>query len=191
MKILITGDSFAADWQPKYPDKKGWPNFLADEHNVINLAQAGCGEFKILKQLQSVTLSDFDKIIIAHSSPFRLYVKNHPVHTDQLHRNCDLIYSDIKEHSKNNKKLLALVDYFENYFDLDYAVDIHNITCEKIDQITKKFKPIHITGFEWEGLYQFDNMINFNYIFKKYKGIMNHYSFEGNNEVYGYIQASL
>ena len=191
MNILICGDSFAADWQMKYPDKKGWPNFLADEHKVINLAQAGCGEFKILKQLQSVMLSDFDKIIIAHSSPFRLYVKNHPVHTDQLHSNCDLIYSDIKEHSKNNKKLLTLVDYFENYFDLDYAVDIHNITCEKIDQITKKFKPIHITGFEWEGLYQFDNMINFNYIFKKYKGIINHYSPEGNDEVYGYIQARL
>ncbi len=191
MKILIAGDSFAADWQLKYPNKKGWPNFLADEHVVINLAQAGCGEFKILKQLQSVTLSDFDKIIIAHSSPFRLYVKNHPVHIDQLHSNCDLIYSDIKEHSANNKKLLPLVDYFENYFDLDYAIDIHNIICEKIDQLTKKFKPIHITGFEWEGLYQFDNMINFNYIFKKYKGIMNHYSLERNNEVYGYIQARL
>lgn len=191
MKILIVGDSFAADWQMKYPDKKGWPNFLADEHHVVNLAQAGCGEFKILKQLQSVTLIDFDKIIIAHSSPFRLYVKNHPVHTDQLHRNCDLIYSDIKEHSVNNKKLLPLVDYFENYFDLDYAIDIHNIICEKIDQMTKRLKPIHITGFEWEGLYQFDNMINFNYIFKKYKGIMNHYSLEGNNEVYGYIQARL
>ena len=175
----------------KYPDKKGWPNFLADEHNVMNLAQAGCGEFKILKQLQSVTLSNFDKIIIAHSSPFRLYVKNHPVHTDQLHRNCDLIYSDIKEHAKNNEKLLPLVDYFENYFDLDHAIDIHNIVCEKIDQITKTFEPIHITGFEWDGLYQFDNMLNFNYIFKKYRGIINHYSLEGNNEVYGYIQERL
>ena len=191
MKILITGDSFAADWQIKYPEKRGWPNVLSEIHDITNLAQAGCSEYRILKQIQSANLSDFDKIIIAHTSPFRLYVKNHPVHIDQLHCNCDLIYSDVKEHAKNNEKLLPLVDYFENYFDLDYAIDMHNIVCEKIDQITKTFDPIHITGFEWSGLYQFDNMLNFNYIFKKYRGIVNHYSLEGNLEVYESIQKRL
>ena len=28
--LLIIGDSFAADYTKKYPDKKGWPNMLAD-----------------------------------------------------------------------------------------------------------------------------------------------------------------
>jgi hypothetical protein len=28
MKILITGDSFAADYTKKYKDKCGWPNLL-------------------------------------------------------------------------------------------------------------------------------------------------------------------
>lgn len=191
MKIAICGDSFAADWQIKYPNQQGWPNLLAEHHTVTNIAQAGCSEYKILKQLQSINLNRFDKIIIAHSSPFRLYVKTHPVHNDHLHANCDLIYSDIKEHAKTNKKLLPLVDYFENYFDLDHAIDIHNIVCEKIDRITKTFDPIHITGFEWDGLYQFDNMLNFNYIFKKYRGTINHYSLEGNLEVYESIQKRL
>jgi hypothetical protein len=192
MKILICGDSFAADWQIKYPDKKGWPNLLTENHTVTNLAQAGCSEYKILKQIQSVNLNNYDRIIIAHSSPFRIYVKRHPVHyNDQLHANCDLIYSDIKEHCKTNKKLLPLVDYFENYFDQEYAVEIHNLICEKINALTKNFNPIHITGFEWAGLYSFDQMLNFNHIFKKYKGIINHYTLEGNLEVYESIREKL
>lgn len=192
MKVLITGDSFAADWQVKYPEVLGWPNFLAKEYLVTNLAQAGCGEYKILKQLQSVDLSKFDLIIVAHSSPFRIYVKNHPIHKDdKLHSNCDLIYSDIKDHVHTNHNLLPIVDYFENYFDQKYAVDIHNLICEKIDKLTNAYKTIHITGFEWDKLYQFDNMINFNYVLKKYKGMINHYTVEGNREVYNVIKSRI
>jgi hypothetical protein len=185
MKVLITGDSFAADWQIKYPEKMGWPNFLAGIYDVTNLAQAGCSEYRILKQIQSVDLSTFDKIIIAHTSPFRLYTKNHPVHmNDKLHSNCDLIYSDIKDHAVDNKKLLSIVDYFENYFDNDYAVDIHNLICEKIDVLTEKYDPIHITGFIWMDGYKFENMINFNHLFKKSRGESNHLTAEGNMEIY-------
>ena len=185
MKILITGDSFAADWQIKYPEKKGWPNFLSDAHDITNLAQAGCSEYRILKQIQSANLADFDKIIIAHTSPFRLYVKKHPVHMhDTLHSSCDLIYSDIKNHSVNDKNLLSIVDYFENYFDNDYAVDIHNLICEKIDVLTRKHEPIHITGFEWTDMFEFENMINFNNLFKKHRGESNHLTAKGNMEIY-------
>ena len=56
MHLLIIGDSFAADWSVKYADKKGWPNFLAEKYSVTNLAQAGCSEYKIKKQLDSVNL---------------------------------------------------------------------------------------------------------------------------------------
>ena len=45
--ILIIGDSFAADWTVKYPTVVGWPNLLAKNYNVVNLAQAGAGEYKI------------------------------------------------------------------------------------------------------------------------------------------------
>jgi len=48
MKILICGDSFAADWTVKYPGQ-GWPNMLAQQHEIVNLAQAGCSEYKIFK----------------------------------------------------------------------------------------------------------------------------------------------
>jgi hypothetical protein len=55
MNLLICGDSFAADWTVKYPGE-GWPNLMSKIHNVTNLAQAGCGEYKVLKQLESVNL---------------------------------------------------------------------------------------------------------------------------------------
>ena len=97
-KILICGDSFAADWTAKYP-VEGWPNLLAKNYTVTNLAQ-------------------YDYIIVFHTSPNRLYTKVHPIHhQDILHNNSDLLYSDIKEHSKNNPSLLPIVEYFENYFE--------------------------------------------------------------------------
>ena len=111
MNILIVGDSFAADWTVKYKGI-GWPNMLSKRHNVTNLAQAGCSEYKIYKQLLSVNLDDFDYIIASHTSPYRIYVTEHPVHSmDKLHNDCDLIYTDLKEHSKRDKKLLPDEQY--------------------------------------------------------------------------------
>ena len=77
MKLLICGDSFAADWTVKYKGH-GWPNLLSQSFEVTNLARAGVCEYKIYNQLLSVDPSAFDVIIISHTSPFRLYVKEHP-----------------------------------------------------------------------------------------------------------------
>ena len=60
MKILIVGDSFAADWSVKYNDYHGWPNLLAQKFEVTNLAKAGVGQYKIYKQLQNI--DDFDLV---------------------------------------------------------------------------------------------------------------------------------
>lgn len=186
-KILICGDSFAADWTKKYPGI-GWPNMLAKEYKITNLAQAGCGEYKIYKQLTSVNLIKFDHIIISHTSPYRIHVKRHPLHyNDPLHKNSDLIYNDIKEH----KKLASIVDYFENYFDLDHAIFVHNLICGEIDKLTKYYSVIHITGFDWNELYKFPNMISFENIFKNYKGNMNHYNKDGNQKVYEKLKMHL
>ena len=61
MKILIVGDSFAADWAIKYKSISGWPNLLAEKFEVVNLAQAGVSEYKIYQQVLSVTnIKEFD-----------------------------------------------------------------------------------------------------------------------------------
>ena len=98
MKVLICGDSFAADWTVKYTGK-GWPNLIAENYTVTNLAQAGCSEYKIYLQLASANLDQYDAIIVSHTSPNRLPVEVHPVHSnDPLHKNSDLIYTDLKGH---------------------------------------------------------------------------------------------
>ena len=192
-KVLICGDSFAADWTVKYPGW-GWPNKLADCFDVTNLAQPGCGEYKIYQQLLSVDVDKFDIILVSHTSPNRLYVKTHPVHhSDPLHKNSDLIYTDLLEHAKNDASLNSIIDYYEKYFDLDYAKFVHSMTCEKIENLLSNFggKILHIINFPWNDLHQFDNMINVEWVFKKHKGHMNHYTDQGNNIIYNLIMENI
>ena len=185
MKILICGDSFAADWTVKYPGQ-GWPNMLAEIHEVTNLAQAGCSEYKILKQLESVDVDVYDKIIISHTSPYRIFVEKHPVHSsDPLHKNCDLIYTDLKEHSSKNKELAPIIDYFEKYFDFEHAKFMHTLLCEKIENNLAHLNSriIHITNLNWDELYKFKNMISFEHLFKTNRGLLNHFNETGNRQV--------
>ena len=44
-RIVLAGDSFGCEW----PTGEGWPLMLAKNHAVNNIAQAGVGEYKILK----------------------------------------------------------------------------------------------------------------------------------------------
>ena len=193
-KILVCGDSFAADWS-LHKNGLGWPNLLATEHDVTNLAQAGCGQYKIYLQLKSISnLNDFDAIIISHTSPNRLYTTSHPVHDQSsLHANSDLLYTDIKEHSKNDKSLKSLVDYFERYFDQDYANFVHTLICKEIEEVLNDYtgKIIHITGFDWTGLYQYPNMLSFAKLAKANRGYVNHFDEEGNNKVLSCIRHRL
>ena len=68
MKILVAGDSFAAEW----PGDDGWVKLLAHSHEVTNVAQAGCGEYKIFKQIQKANLDEYDCVIVSHTSTSRV-----------------------------------------------------------------------------------------------------------------------
>ena len=70
MKLLITGDSFASNWYPKYKEK-GWPNYLEEKFQVTNLAQAGCSEYKIYKQLRSINLKKFEQTFPTNDCLFK------------------------------------------------------------------------------------------------------------------------
>ena len=97
MRILIAGDSFAAKW-PANIRNQGWPALLADRFEVYNIAQAGVGEYKIYKQLANVELDQFDLVIVSHTSPSRIHTRNHPLHKEGLHKDCDLIITDLIGH---------------------------------------------------------------------------------------------
>ena len=193
-KILICGDSFSADWTVKYQGM-GWPNMIAQEYQVTNLAQAGCSEYRIYQQLISANINEYDAVLVSHTSPNRIYVKEHPVHkNDALHKDACLIYTDIKEHAKTNPELQSIVEFYEQYFDLDYAMFTYNLICEKIDRMFDNYqgRVIHITNLPRDGLYVFDNMLFFTDLMgKKYKGLMNHYNEAANKIVYNKIKALL
>lgn len=185
-KILIAGDSFAADWTVKYKNQgKGWPNLLAEKHDVKNIAQAGCGEYKIYKQLINENLDDFDCIIVSHTSAYRVHTMYHPIHNnDSLHSNADFIYSDIKEHSQSNKELNCVVEYYEKYFDTEYAQFVHSLICEKINQLCKDHPCVlHVTDSGWSDFYQFPDMLVLDY-FKPKTNSINHYDQQSNIDIF-------
>ena len=177
LKILLCGDSFAADWQIKNPNIYGWPNMLADHADLTNLARAGCSEYRILKQLKSVSLDEFDKIIVSHTSPYRIYVKQHPAYLgNTFYQDCDFLYSDCIAH-----ELYDVKNWFENYFDLDYAIDIHQMIMREIDRQAKDI--IHLGHMEIVAPSDFE-FINFLDIWNRFPGAVNHYTEKGNKKVY-------
>jgi len=189
MRILIVGDSFAADWQKKYPDRSGWPNLLAKTHTVDNLAQAGCSEYRIYKQLKSAKLDQYDAVIVSHTSPYRIYTEYHPDRcNDILHHSCDLLYSDTKNLAKIKPEYESAVGYFEKFFSLEYAEFCYYATIDKIKELLLDHKTIHlshivsIVGTDY---------IDFSVLFKKHQGVMNHYNDKGNISIYNKLLKEL
>jgi hypothetical protein len=189
MRILIVGDSFAADWQKKYPDKFGWPNLLAKTHIVDNLAQAGCSEYRIYKQLKSASLDQYDVVIISHTSPYRIYTEYHPDRcNDILHHSCDLLYSDTKNLAKTNAEYKSAVEYFEKFFSLEYAEFCYHTTIDKIKELLIDHRTVHLSHL---ASIVGTDYINFSELFEKHQGSMNHYDDQGNNIIYNKILEEL
>lgn len=181
-KVLIVGDSFASDWTVKY-DGGGWPNMLSALYKIKNAAQAGCSQYKILQQLRKEKLDKYHYIIVSHTSPYRLPVKNHPIHSkDSLHKNSDLIYSDILEHSKTNDRLLGIVDYMENYMDVDYLTYVHDLISMEIEKLVKPYKVLNLEHIK-NNATSCHTKIDLTKIQEEHNGLINHYSQYGNNLV--------
>lgn len=182
-KLLICGDSFSSNYKCVNKNN-GWVNLLEQDFKVTNLSQPGCCEYKILKQLKSIDLKNFDKIIVSHTSPNRVYVREHPVHKNSiLHKNSSFLYSDVEAHVKDYPVLQGVFEFFQNYFDIEYYEYIHSLLCREIEDTTP-IHTLHITHIDWVNLYPFKNTENFYNIFKKYRGDVNHYNKIGNEIVY-------
>tara|TARA_B100002019_G_scaffold293471_1_gene321301 strand:- start:1972 stop:2559 length:588 start_codon:yes stop_codon:yes gene_type:complete len=185
--ILISGDSFSADWREAGKTGDGWVNKLARKYHVTNLSQAGCSEYKILKQLYSVNLSEFDHIIISHTSPYRLPVEKHPVHRTGFHKDADIIYSDIYEAYKERPGLEPLVKYFENFMSVEYQEFVHGLICKEINSLVKNYNVTHMTHMKWQSGYKFFPMLDFYKIWKNNRGDVNHYNKYGNDYVFSVV----
>lgn len=183
IKILITGDSFAAPWPFA---KIGWVNMLAHYYDVTNLAQAGVGEYKILKQIESTNIDQYDIIIVSHTSPSRVHTPRHPIHKEGFHKNCDLLYNDIADrNSWFNPSLKAAQNWFDYHYDDPYQIDIYNLIRKQINDILCKKNYISITHTEISKDLSIEpNNIDFSNLWKKERGPINHYTVEGNKAVF-------
>jgi hypothetical protein len=191
MKILIFGDSFAADWTVKYPEQKGWPNLLAEKFQVKNIAQAGVSEYKIYQQIMSVSdIDSYDFFIVSHTSPYRAVTRQHPIHyNDPLHKNADLILADIDYHAYTikgffNRSLRAAQSYIKHHYDIEYQEVTYNLFRNTINRLLPADKLIVISNFPNE--IQFDREKNFLDLSKiqiDYPGLINHVSDIGNEKI--------
>ena len=181
--ILIAGDSFAAIWPGMYI---GWPGMLKENYNVTNLAQAGVSEYKILKQLQSVNLSNFDSVIVSHTSPSRVHTLQHPLHKEGLHKDCDLIYTDIADRSSLfNPSLRSAKGWFRYHYDDEYQIDIYMLIRKEIRSLLGSHNYISITHTDISTTYALEhNNISFADTWKYNKGTVNHYTLEGNKKIF-------
>lgn len=194
--VLIMGDSFAADWSCKYKTYPGWPNLLANQYTVTNIAQAGVSEYKIYQQLLSVPdLEKIDVVIISHTSPYRIYTKLHPVHqNDVLHKNADLMLNDLCYHASKlrhifNWSLRCGLNFFKYHCDETYLDTVYKLFREKINSGLKNKCVIVVNNFKH--LEQFateDIVLDFVDLCVKSPGIINHMSAEANQIVYNEIK---
>ena len=187
-KIGIFGDSFGHQKSDQPFDS--WVDLLGRHFQITNHCECGIGEYKILKQLKKSNLNNFDFLIITHTSATRTFVPYNPLHSESAyHKNCDIIYADIA--GRTDDFSLACQQYFKHIFDLDYAVAIHNMICQEIDELTSNKKVLHITHFDYTGLYEFIDLINFYNLWINNQGIVNHYNQLGNQLVYQHILKKL
>lgn len=178
-KLLIVGDSFAADWTKKYKNVSGWVNMLQSDFDVTNVAEAGVSEYKIYKQLKNVDTSKFDYIIVSHTSAYRIPITEHPIHKeDLLHYNCDIIYSDTNEHTYNPIMKTAN-EFYANIFDPEYFCFINDLIYKEIYNLVPT--ALHITFFD---AFYPKNVLKFEEIFLSSKGNVNHLNNSGNEFIY-------
>lgn len=183
MNVLICGDSFAADWTLQHPDVLGWPNLLANDYSVTNIAEAGVSEYKILKQLKSTTLDNYNAVIIVHTSMSRVHIEKHPIHTNGLHKNCDLIYNDLVNATRKNSVVQAGIDYFKYIFDTEYYKDLYEMLLDRILDTTRRSISLNITFFDNPVHYPF-GCVNLKSIHDAHPGFANHLNDQGNELVY-------
>ena len=179
--VLIIGDSFAAN-----SGQLSWTKLLP-EFATTNLSTNGSSEYRIFKKLIGADLNQFKYIIIVHTSPYRIYIENNPLHLNSLtHQNCDLLYQDVK-HANSTEFTQNVTWYFENVFDLDQANTIHNLLIEKIVNLTAQHQVLHLSFFEDE---KNKNITNLNSIWKQHPGAINHLDNIGNEKVANFIKTS-
>ena len=171
-KVIIFGDSFACD------NSGSWCKRLAEDHDIVNYAQAGCSEYRIWQQWQKYHDQSWDHAVICHTSPNRIYCEENFLHDSSgSHRHADLIYQDCKSR-QGNKAADHIIWWFENVFDLQQASFHHELMLKHWLDTTDS-KVYHMTFFD----VRHTGIANYHHVWKTHPGPINHLSDIGNRKV--------
>jgi hypothetical protein len=181
--ILMCGDSFGADQDC---ETLSWIDMLRNDHNITNVCQAGVSEYKILLQVNKHLTSDFDAVIICHTSQYRVHTIKHPVHKDGPHKDSDLIYGDIEYHNskKHTPSLTAALGYFAHHFDPEYYQNIYDLLRYQILRSIPQ-PAIHVDFFSG------NSGLDLSDLPKSYPGQPNHMSESGHKLAYEKISKEI
>lgn len=181
MKILIAGDSFAAN----HTNQSSWNNLLSNDFLVDNVAQAGVGEYKILQQIKRACLQDYDFVIVSHTGPYRIHIPSHPIYKTGYHKNCDIIINDIiGKPCWNNLKLFYAKKWVEHYYDETYQLDTYTLFRHEINRLIE-IPYISISHLDLKEITPIEeHHIDFSQLWEKERGEVNHYTSLGNRVVY-------
>jgi hypothetical protein len=183
--VLIVGDSFSCIHKSD-SDNIGWPELLKQDYKITNLSQAGVSEYKIYKQLKSIDVNKFDHIIVCHTSFTRIPIEKHPYYGDSdLHKDCDLIFTDVEDKKEKNEKLKVAYEFFKEFFWEEYFIFSNKLIFEEIYKKTKN--KTHITFFDFND----KRVLNLKNIFDDYRGDINHLNKQGNIIIYNQIKNRL
>lgn len=166
-KILILGDSFSAN-------SSGWPSMIGGD--ITNLSQNGVGEYKIMLQSRKTDLTQFETIIVCHTSPWRVHTRFHPIHhSNRLRNENDFLLSDVEYHSKYDNQMLDVKKYLEKYMDPSYQMDVYGLIVKELKTIPNS---LHITFHDDQDTSIIKN--NYHSIWLENKGTINHMNNTGN-----------
>jgi hypothetical protein len=98
---------------------------------------------------------------------------------------------DVK-HSKD-KSLQSVVEYFEKFFVPEYAIFVHKLIIEHELKFLESFKGkvIHVTNLQQDLNFPEHKFISFDKIFEEYKGLINHFSEQGNQVVFKTVSMAI
>lgn len=183
LKILICGDSFAASRDPI-----SWTSLLAQKHIVSQHGWKGCGEYKIYQQLNMQSTTEYDLIIISHTSATRVHIKNHPLYQyPHEHFNADLIYNDVNHHRTENSILDTAARYFEQIFDIEYYEFVHSMILQKINSELSEKCSLHLFPLHFPSEIPFKHWFDTRKVAETHPGTINHYDRCGNKKVFDLI----
>lgn len=155
--------------------------------NVTNLSQNGVGEYKIMLQSRMTDLTQFETVIVCHTSPWRVHTRFHPIHHNNQQRNeNDFLLSDVEYHSRYDEEMLYVKKYLEKYMDPRYQMDVYALIVNELKAIPNS---IHITFHDKQDTSIIEN--NYNSIWLENQGNTNHMNNEGNSAVAEHIKELL